>query len=438
MRVGHFSNPGNMAYNAVKFLRRRSITAELVMEKEVFDHSRPEWEGDEISAVGTSSVDSDEKGLDDARNWIQYVPSLVGRAYAVRLRSAMNMQTANAVVRAMPEAMRTYGFSAPGVLIKFGLAQHYEARSRLAGLVLASKWVLASPLVINLMRRYDVIHSYESSPMYARFSGKPYVIQPVGGDLTILPFMNTIAGRMQLEAYRGADVVLVSNLSILRVAKRIGVKRTEFLPLIVDTEKYVSSDSKLRQILKEQHDAGFVVLSPVRHSWAWKGNDRLIRAFGRLLAVKSDSLLVLSEWGEDLTASKELVRKLGIQDRVVFTPFLAKNELIKYYNAADVVADIFCEGVDFYGLTAAEAMSCSKPVVGHIAEDSYRLIISESPPILNAVSEDQIYDRLEWMANDEASRASTGRRSREWVLKYHDGEKVAERLENIYGTIMRD
>jgi glycosyltransferase involved in cell wall biosynthesis len=438
MRVGHFSNPGNMAYNAVRFLRRRGVTAELVMERGVFDHSRPEWEGDDISTVGTSPVDSDEKGQDHARNWIQYVPSLVGRAYAVRVRSAMNIQTARAVVRAMPEAMRTYGFSAPGVLIRFGLAQHYEARSRLAGLVLASKWVLASPLIVNLMRSYDVIHTYESSPMYARFSGKPYVIQPVGGDLTILPFTNTIAGRMQLEAYRRADVVLVSNLSILRVAKRIGIKRTEFIPVIVDTDKYVSHDSELRRILSEQYGADFVVLSPVRHSWAWKGNDRLIRAYSRLLGARPDSLLILSEWGEDLKASKELVRRLNIQDRVVFTPFLAKNELIEYYNAADVVADIFCEGCDFYGLTAAEAMSCSKPVVGHIAEDKYRTILSESPPILDALSEDQINDRLEWMANDDASRTSTGRRSREWVLKYHDGEKVAERLENIYRAIIRD
>jgi glycosyltransferase involved in cell wall biosynthesis len=83
-------------------------------------------------------------------------------------------------------------------------------------------------------------------------------------------------------------------------------------------------------------------------------------------------------------------------------------------------------------------MSCGKPVLAHISEGHYKLCYPEPPPILRANTEEQIYEKLYELVTNKDVRMKIGEKSRIWVLKYHDSEKITKKLIKIYEIIGKE
>jgi glycosyltransferase involved in cell wall biosynthesis len=93
-----------------------------------------------------------------------------------------------------------------------------------------------------------------------------------------------------------------------------------------------------------------------------KNHLRLVRSFGRILPAHPELRLVLvggKGWlYEDVTAE---VARLGLQDRVVFSGFVADADLPAVYTLASIFA--FPSLYEGFGLPVLEAMACGTPVV---------------------------------------------------------------------------
>ena len=72
-------------------------------------------------------------------------------------------------------------------------------------------------------------------------------------------------------------------------------------------------------------------------------------------------------------------------------------------------------------------MSCEKPVLIYINEESAKVGYGEVPPVLNARSEEQIYRQI-LSVRDAEFRAQVGERSRRFMNEHHDWRKVTDRL----------
>ncbi len=93
-----------------------------------------------------------------------------------------------------------------------------------------------------------------------------------------------------------------------------------------------------------------------------KGIHHLLRAFRDLAPAHRDAVLVLA--GPDYgfrDALKGLVRRLGLESRVIFTGLLDRRELAQAYNAARVVA--YPAALEIHGHALAEASACGRPTV---------------------------------------------------------------------------
>ena len=133
--------------------------------------------------------------------------------------------------------------------------------------------------------------------------------------------------------------------------------------------------------------------------------------------------------------SRRLIDDLGIAVRVVWTPPLNKMKLIDYYNAADVVLDQFTLGV--FGTVTPEAMACGKPVVLNFNRQVHEWCFPEMPPVLGARTEHEIFERLMELSEDPGYCAAIGLAAREWVVKHHGWELVADRQVSVYRELLQ-
>jgi len=80
-------------------------------------------------------------------------------------------------------------------------------------------------------------------------------------------------------------------------------------------------------------------------------------------------------------------------------------------------------------MSEAEAMACGKPVV---MEYRYPEAYAEPPPLLIGEPPEELAGQVIHLLDDTDAREDLGRRSREWVIKYHDYLRVTRILEAHY------
>jgi glycosyltransferase involved in cell wall biosynthesis len=105
------------------------------------------------------------------------------------------------------------------------------------------------------------------------------------------------------------------------------------------------------------------------------------------------------------------------------------------YARADIVVDQLNAG--WHGVFALESMALGKPVVAHLKED----VVEKSEhgfgirvPIVPATQE-TLVDALRPLVDDPALRREIGARSRAYVERVHDIDRVADRLLAVYRSL---
>lgn len=293
----------------------------------------------------------------------------------------------------------------------------------------------------------DVIHTFYYGPIWAMRAKRPFVFQNYGGDLSVLPFMTDsvhhryLAWR-QRRGIRAADLVFLTmpnDRYCSEAVTRLGLTRTRFLPLPVDTERFAPLAPARMQRVREAYGREWIFFHPARQSWTEaalplerKGNDRLFRAFARFVRAGHDAVLVAVRRGRDVDAAERLVEALGIASHVRWLAPVSRHELIELYGMADAVFDQFELGD--YGGCAFEAWSCGAPVFMHLAGS--RAMVQDPPPAVNVRTEDEIYRALLAYAADRPALRAIGARSREWVMAHLDGDVLMPRYIDAYRSIL--
>jgi L-malate glycosyltransferase len=125
-----------------------------------------------------------------------------------------------------------------------------------------------------------------------------------------------------------------------------------------------------------------------------KHADILVRAFGKLLPGNPAlTLLILGE-GPELGAIRELIRDLGIEDRVLIKSFMdSHDEVIGLMKASHVcVIPSTREG---FGIAALEALACGLPVVTVSDPDNaIGELITEETGFLSALSDEDLAEKI--------------------------------------------
>jgi len=281
--------------------------------------------------------------------------------------------------------------------------------------------------IIREMRNFDLIQSSTELPIFGLFSGKSNISFATGSDIIELAQKNTIKGRLLRIAYRKSKAVIFSGPYMYDSIKKIKIKKALFIPQIWDFGKF--SNNKY-EISKSE----FIIFHPTSHIWKTKGNDIFIKSFIQLAKKYPQIHLQLIRRGIDFQKTEKLLKEKNMEKRITIIPnVVSQNKLIEYYNKSNVIVDQFKVGST--GLIGLEAMACEKPLIQFINEDLYKKFYQEMPPILNANTEEKICVKLSELIEDNMLCKKIGKRSKEWLMKYHSNEKTIKKFIYVYDAI---
>ncbi|MFB6144009.1 MAG: glycosyltransferase family 4 protein [Candidatus Nanohaloarchaea archaeon] len=210
----------------------------------------------------------------------------------------------------------------------------------------------------KIAERYDAVHTHDWLGAEAGFKAKKY------SDVSWVSTFHSLSsgrtrnpsGRLERfeEAAATADrVIAVSEKLAEEVEQEFGRK-----PDVIYNgfSKPESSGVNPKQRHGIEDDMIFYV---GRHA-EQKGVEHLLYGFKKFLET-GDATLVLGGDGHMRDALEDFAEKLGIENSVVFTGFIPREELGDYYNAADVFVSPSIN--EPFGLTITEAVESGTPVV---------------------------------------------------------------------------
>jgi glycosyltransferase involved in cell wall biosynthesis len=282
-------------------------------------------------------------------------------------------------------------------------------------------------------RDYDILQGYGSATAYLPFCGKPYFSYALGSDLRLEAVSGTLKGRLLMNGFKNSKVMFFGpDRATLDIIKRYDLHQAKFIPQIIDSGLFSPGKSKIKG-----YKDNFVVFNA--SSLYWGGMDKgkktqyLVNAFAEFASEVKEAKLIMPFLGPDKEKTRDLVRKLKLDEKVDFIPRQTKTQLVEYYRLADVVTDQF--EVDTLGLVSREALSTGKPLITRCGKELHEKFYAEAPPILYASTTQEITKRL-FESTDNKKMAALGKRSREWILEYHDNAKNTRKLISLYERVI--
>jgi len=335
------------------------------------------------------------------------------------------------------------GLSAKALRIAFGPSYGYTIFRRL--LNSSSKRMLkrAYQSLIKMLteiERYDTIIATGGSVLYAYLIGKPYVLVPYGSET----YPEKVRARKdRIRPLQKASAILTSGATRVQFLRQLGLEsKFKRFMIPVDTDLYRPMDrtelcnvfGRLDSVSLEDK---FVFLVPSSLYFAYKGTDKVIRAFKRLVKSHDRARLILIKWGVDAEKVERLIGSLNLQGVCALYPnMLSDPKLVRLYNYADVILDQFPSALGEAGRMGGlgdigrKVLATGKPLITSFDSAANSQTYDELPPVVDAYTEEEIYNAMVELIENPGYVNEIGKKARNWCLKYH-GPDTANRLMEI-------
>lgn len=303
---------------------------------------------------------------------------------------------------------------------------------------------------LSALADFDVIHTQYHPGIFAgnvaaEFQGKPHVF-------TFHGFAPVRAWRSYRQRLKMVDhrvgtflalrskvdkIITVSHFLKEELMKRYFVERDKIRVIYngVDTERFnpTVNGRSMRECYKLENCPTVLYLGRLA---PYKGVQFLMKAIPDVLKeLPETKFLITGGMRYDVADLSRLIKRLKIENSIVFTGYVSDTDVPKLYACCDV----FCypslwEG---FGLTPAEAQACGKPVVAfntcaipEVVKNGRTGLLVE-PRNVKALA-----NALISLLNEGERRFRMGLEARKRVLQRFSWDKAAERTVRIYREVL--
>lgn len=306
----------------------------------------------------------------------------------------------------------------------------HRAAKRRNGLRLndASLFDSVMPAWNALFTLYDHRMMYGGSAALGLLSDSPSYMAYEHGTIRSIPFNDDALGRLTRAAYERADAVFLTNTDYATAKRRLEFqadKRT-YVPHAFDERPLIEFASAHRS--PQRREGPIRLFAPARQDWVLgdptrsKANHLIVEATAELVAAGETNFeVVFVNWGDDVAATKELIRMRDVEARFSWIDPLARNALWMRYLDSDAILDQFL----ISGLSGVtyEALTLGCRVITKDDGICNKEFFGVPPPFLAASSSKEIAQRILGLIADPDDLSGIGSASRDWVRQYHSGAR---------------
>ena len=289
---------------------------------------------------------------------------------------------------------------------------------------------------------YDIVHAHSPPPFHsysaARFCKKnkiPFVLT-YHCDPELPSFFGRIISWMYTKTFgsytlKNADRIIVSTKTYAATSRAMWKHEPAVIPSAVDINEF-NPEVDCRAV-REKHNLNGNVVLFVGRLVEHKGLEYLIRS-----ARNVDAKYLIVGEGELRDKLGNLVKKLGVKDKIIFTGKVSNAELPKYYAASDVFVLPSVARLEAFGLVIAEAMASGKPVIVSDIPGVREVITDNVEGVLvPPMDEKMLGEKINILLSNPEMRKSMGEKGRKKVEEKFSWDKVIVEIEKVYEEVVK-
>ncbi len=293
-----------------------------------------------------------------------------------------------------------------------------------------SFWIASLPCLRKV--NPDIIHIQNTTVGIAGFLNKilfrkPYVISAQGGDIYRPWLLIRLSSRL---VFRQASAVIALTEHMKREMQKIHNCEITVLPNGVELESVKSTTLPKTVRRKSGLDETAEIILFVGRLHIIKGVKYLIEALKIISQKYTSTRLVLVGEGEERQRLQEMVKGLGLSNRVSFVGSVPNRKVAEYMSAADVfVLPSLSEG---FPVVIPEAMAAGLPIVTTNVRGLPEIVKDgENGFTVDPQNSQQLAEKISLLLDDKELRQKISRNNRRKARQY-SWETVVEKLEKVY------
>lgn len=246
-------------------------------------------------------------------------------------------------------------------------------------------------------------------------------------------WLNPVIERRVIEA---CDLVTTdSQFSREQLAREFQVDTSYVAVVYAGIARKFEPQPKDERLLAELGLKGYKVLLFLGGLKPRKNVDLLLKVFFDVVSQMGQVRLLIAGSGSEEKALCREARDLSIADKVVFAGYVPEADKVRFYNLADVY--VLPSSLEGFGMTAGEAMSCSKPVVATEVGSLPEVIVDGKTGFLAPPGNRRQFARqIVTLLQNEPLAQQLGEAGRRRVDALFRWEMVAQRLVDLYRQVL--
>lgn len=239
---------------------------------------------------------------------------------------------------------------------------------------------------------------------------------------------------IMVKLLKKANCVIALTETEAQYYRKRGIERVHVIPVGVDLGQQSRPDEI--EDLKKRLGLDKNVILHVGRLDKRKGVQYAIQAMSLILRDFADAKLLLVGADEGYGGQlKYLARKLGVEGAVVFAGRLSPSELVSAYKLADIV--VIPSIWETFSHVAIEAFAYKKPVIMSKTVGFAERITSKNGILINAGDYEALAKAARRLLSNQHLSISMGKEGYQIVEKEFTWDKVTDKLEKVYCSILK-
>jgi len=298
---------------------------------------------------------------------------------------------------------------------------------------------------INLIHSATWLPSGVASLFLYKIFRTPYIVTTYALEVLEPQTSNFRTRVMKSALINAKKVIAISNYTKNIIIKDLNIPKenVKLVPLGVEYNRFKININYSDVVKRHNLQGKKVILTVATLLYPYKGHDRVIKAMSKVLEKVPNAVYIIVGEGPLRKELVELVKKLKLEEKVIFAGYVQNADLSKYYSACDVFIMPSSEEkekgyVEGFGLVYLEANACGKPVIGGRCGGTLDAIVDGKTGLLvNPLDIDEIADALIKILSDEHYARYLGMNGRKRVENEFNWRIIAEKTRDVINSALR-